>query len=166
MSEIYDGAIEITGDQLAMLDKTARKRAEAEETSVAGAGQAPKRTRTVRISQVLPVPLTPAQYEDACQTLARIIDERQQLENQRKSVNADFKAQIDAKDAEGFRLTRLVRERGEWKTVMCDEITDYDEATVTVVRRDTGEIVRTRTLLTDERQMKIPEADGAAKEEG
>ena len=71
-----------------------------------------------------------------------------------------FKAQVKGKqktlDAEIGVQRSLVRDKVEWREVECEEIMDWDDGTVTIVRLDTGEETEKRKMRADERQLQLP----------
>ena len=84
--------------------------------------------------------------------LARKHSEINELEEQKKRVTSDFKAKSDAAEAEASVLARKIQNKHEFRDVECQEIYNYVDKSVTIVRLDTGEIVKTRNMREDEKQ--------------
>lgn len=96
--------------------------------------------------------LTADEIREAGENLARLISSIEDLESEKRSLMSDFKARIDSASAERDMLARKIGNRYEFRAVECEEIWDYDTKTVSVVRQDTGETVRERTMTADELQ--------------
>lgn len=84
--------------------------------------------------------------------LARKHSEINELEDQKKRIVSDLKAKSEAADAEASILARKIQNKNEYRDVECQEVYNYVEKTVTIVRVDTGEIVKTRPMNENEKQ--------------
>ncbi len=87
-----------------------------------------------------------------------------ELEDQLNGIKADYKSKTTAKEADVIRLSNLIRQKYEMRKVECEVICDFDEATLTVKRMDTGAIVNSRPMTEHElqRELKLfPEKSGA-----
>jgi hypothetical protein len=84
--------------------------------------------------------------------LARKHSEITELEEMKKRVVSDFKAKTDAAEAEASILARKIQNKHEYRDVECQEVYNYVDKSVTIVRNDTGEIVKTRDMREDEKQ--------------
>lgn len=81
--------------------------------------------------------------------------EIEQLEGDRKSAAASIKGRIDAKKAELRDAMRAIASGEEVRSIEVTEDRDYRTNTATVKRVDTGAILRTRGLRSDERQEEL-----------
>lgn len=70
-----------------------------------------------------------------------------------KEQKAEMGRELREEETELARLARIVREGKEPRQVVCQERADYRAGQVYVVRTDTGELVRTRRMTGDERQL-------------
>jgi len=84
--------------------------------------------------------------------LARKHSEINELEDQKKRIVSDLKAKSEAADAEASILARKIQNKNEYRDVECQEVYNYVDKSVTIVRLDTGEIVKTRPMREDEKQ--------------
>lgn len=96
--------------------------------------------------------LTEGELREAGSNLARQYSRVAELEDEKKSVTSDFKARIDHATVEASILARMIQNGYKFRTVDCETIWDFDSKTVSVVRQDTGETVRSRTMTPDELQ--------------
>jgi hypothetical protein len=95
---------------------------------------------------------------DFATEMAQKIQEKEQLESDKKSVVDDFKAQISAVEAIIGADARKMNNGYEMRQVKCEKIKDYDNRTITFLRCDTGEIVKTKDMTNEDLQMGIDEA--------
>ena len=109
--------------------------------------------KTTHETRLLKCKLTEAEIRDAGDTLARNLDELEVLEDKLKEVKADFKAQIEAKEAAARVQKNLVRNKYDYRQTPCTMVLDYTEQTVKVTRDDTKEVVTERKMLAEEKQM-------------
>lgn len=88
--------------------------------------------------------------------LARINAEKNGIENEKKAVTSSFKAKIDAKDAEIQELSNHINNGFEHRYVQCRvQYNDPNTGYKTIVRLDTGEIVRKESMTAEELQLKF-----------
>jgi len=82
----------------------------------------------------------------------RTLDRHKELKIRMKSEVGEHDSQIDLLQAQastGF----------ETRPVSCDVVADFERGVAETIRRDTGEIVKSRPLETSERQGKLVDAD-------
>jgi len=104
------------------------------------------------IKEHLKCVLTEEEIKEAGASLARKYSEITDLEEQKKSVVSDFKAQIDSATAMASVLARRIQNGYEYRNVDCEEQYDFNEKEIRVVRLDTGEIFKSRPMTPDELQ--------------
>ena len=73
-------------------------------------------------------------------------------EERQKEVKASMKAAMEKLVGRLFVLRSQVETGFETRPVTCDILHDFDAGTVSLVRRDTGEIAEVRPMHEDERQ--------------
>lgn len=91
------------------------------------------------------------------------------LDDERREVAADFRQRLDAADEELARLASAVRTGAEEREVEVRDVHDYRRGVIETLRADTGDIVATRAMRTDERQMPLAAVvglDGKARAAG
>lgn len=84
--------------------------------------------------------------------LVKRLEEKDGLEERKKSAADDFKRLITAKDCEVRKLAREISTGIEYREVECEEILSFGRNQVDLIRKDTGEIVTSRTMRPEERQ--------------
>lgn len=93
---------------------------------------------------------------DAAARAQRELDDAQRdIDAAKKSA----KTTIDTLDARRRLLLEEVRTRQGFRPVECEESPDYLEGLMRVVRLDTAEIVRSRPLTAEERQVPLMGSD-------
>jgi len=111
------------------------------------------KVKTTHETRLLKCELTEEEVRVAAQELARNLDELESLDDKLKELKADFKAQIEAKEAAAKVQRNLVRNKWDYRNTACTMVLDYTNGTVTVTREETGEIIKDRKMLTEEKQM-------------
>lgn len=99
--------------------------------------------------------LTADEFKSMSSDLAQQTVEIQELEDQKKAASSDFKSRIDAATAHTSRIARILRDGYEMKDVECETTFDLESGMVVTVRKDTGEIYKTRPMSQDERQQEF-----------
>ncbi len=89
---------------------------------------------------------------------ARAVQKINMLQAQKKTFNDEIKARISENEAVLRDSSRLIRNGYELRDTECEEITNFMQGTLTVIRMDTGEIEIERPLEEWERQMEIQAA--------
>jgi hypothetical protein len=121
--------------------------------------------KTIRFTESLKCDLSREEIEAAGGDLARSIQEVGIIEEERKSVNDQYKARIASKDSDISRFAALVRNKYEFRQVDCTLTYDFIRCLVTKVRTDTGEILEERAMRDSERQMGLPIESNDAEED-
>jgi len=107
------------------------------------------------IKETLKVPLTDADYKEYAIRIGQVgteITQITQAEDGLAAVKSQFKARIDAATAKRNEYSAIINSGCEYKPVECHLIKDYRHNSIGVVRLDTGEVVRERTMTIEERQ--------------
>jgi len=99
--------------------------------------------------------LTNDEKLDLSSSLAEAYTGIQELEEQKKSAMSALKAQIDSKTADATRMARLVHDGYEMRHVECETIYDLSLKLATVLRKDTGEVLKERPMTQDELQEEL-----------
>lgn len=85
--------------------------------------------------------------------LASYVQQLNELEERAKQISADMKKEIKALQAKVMVLTRIVRTGKEDREVECYERRNNSLMTIETYRTDTGELVETRPMSANERQL-------------
>lgn len=89
--------------------------------------------------------------------LARKNQELAELELKKKQLAADIKAEMDAANAEAAKLARWVNDEYDFRMVDCEIMYNSpQERLKTIYRTDTGEVVKTEKMTSDECQAELP----------
>lgn len=99
--------------------------------------------------------LTTDEVALAANELAKQLDDLAIITAELTTVKAEFKAKAEKCKAEITIQQRLVRDKREHRNVDCDVIYNFTQLTVTVTRKDTGEVVENRKMSSSEKQMKL-----------
>lgn len=108
--------------------------------------------KSFALKEKLKVILTDKEIREAGSSLAMLYAQISTLEDDKKTSASDFKARIDAASAQATVQSNLIRNGYDYKDIDCEEIWDYDEKVVSVVRLDTGEQIRSRIMTAKELQ--------------
>lgn len=104
------------------------------------------------------VVLTAEEIEAAAETLAAKTMELDDLELQKKAINAAFKERAERISGEIRTAGRLYRDKFDMRPVECWVVKDYEYGEIRYVRTDTFETVKRETRSHAERQVHIDEA--------
>ena len=111
--------------------------------------------KTTTETRTLKCELTDAETREAADVLARALDTLECLEDEKKKLTSDFKAQIEGKEAELRIQKNLVRNKYEHRPTQCKMTLNYTKQMVIVTRDDTGAVVVERKMLEEEKQMQM-----------
>lgn len=93
---------------------------------------------------------------ELARTSARTQSEKRAFENQKAQVTKQLAGEIAARDTELQKLSELISNGYEYRMVDCHVVMDSpDRGMATICRADTGEVVRTRRMTSDETQMQL-----------
>jgi len=92
---------------------------------------------------------------DKGQELSTLIQDVKKLDEEKKENAADYKVRIDGKTIDARAIARVIKDGFETRTVEITEQRDYALRTITTFRKDTGEIVQTRPMRTEDLQEPI-----------
>lgn len=98
---------------------------------------------------------TEKEKKEISEKLARGISDLAALEDHKKEMASQIKAEIDETKATINRNARCLQSGFEMRDLWCVVVPDYAAGTVSYVREDNGEIVRERRMSPEERQSKI-----------
>ncbi len=102
-----------------------------------------KAKRTTPTLEFLPVAYTDSEIVALADSLARYAADKERLEEQFECIKLDFKSKIEAVDNSVKSIGRKIRTRSHYENVDCFYmLEDPTPGEKTLVRRDTGEIVR------------------------
>ena len=104
-------------------------------------------------TELLRCDFAPDEWAESARQLATATRLRSELEQEKKEIDSQYKAKIEEQIGRASKLAALLGAGYEMRNVPCEVILDKPEpGQATVVRTDTGEIVRTRPMTEMERQ--------------
>lgn len=107
------------------------------------------------IKRPLRCPLTPAEKEAKADALAGLIDERKNLENEKKAKVKMYSDLIKGKGTRIEELAEDVRTGEEMRQVDCKEVLDFRRSKVDTIRIDTDKKVDERPMTEREKQVDL-----------
>jgi hypothetical protein len=102
--------------------------------------------------ETLPVKLTDLDYKEYGIKMGQANQDISKAEDELAAVKSQYKSRLDAAAARRNEYAAIINSGVVYQKVDCHVVKDYVNATITVVRLDTDEAVRTRTMHMDERQ--------------
>ncbi|KKM78796.1 hypothetical protein LCGC14_1356330 [marine sediment metagenome] len=102
----------------------------------------------------LPVKLTDGEMLEQASELAHTIQEAADETDSQASLKAQMKARLMELDAKQSRLASVVATKTDYRDVEV-EIAITDDGVAQETRKDTGEIISTRPLREDEKQLQM-----------
>lgn len=111
-----------------------------------------KNVTEVSCDKELPVQLTEKEVIVYSREMARIQGEKIEREEKKKSVAAEYTAEIKSLSGDVDVLMRKINSNSEQRNVKCKWVMKWDQMEKELVRLDTNEVVRTITILDSERQ--------------
>lgn len=121
---------------------------------------APKETEVIK--RVLPVKLTEEERLQRADGLANALQQVQDRKVEKRRVTKEADKQIAEAEQEAVELRDAVATGREYQEVIVHKVFDYEQATVTEVRTDTGETIKSRGMTDEERQAKLLDDRDAA----
>lgn len=113
--------------------------------------------------RTLRVDLTDKERVAMSTDLVRAIQARDEAEEEKGEVMAQYKADIERHAAQVSKVARVLANGFEMREVECrvtplegDEAAKYPDPQIVVVRTDTNEVVQVRAMTEEERQQALP----------
>jgi len=106
-------------------------------------------------TQLLPVKLENDELLIRGHELADACTELEDIEMRKKLVMSQFKDEIEEADANVSRLSRIVKDRAEYREVEVKEVRNEERMTMDTYRLDTLECVSYRALQGHERNLTL-----------
>lgn len=114
------------------------------------------------IKRVLPVKLTEEERLQRADGLANALQQVQDRKAEKRAVVREADRMIAEAEQEAVELRDAVATGREYQEVIVHKVYDYEKATVTEVRTDTGETIKSRGMTDEERQAKLLDDSDAA----
>lgn len=121
---------------------------------------APKQTEVIK--RLLPVKLTEEQRLQRADALANALQQIVDRKVEKRRVTKEADRAIGEAEQEAVDLRDAVATGREYQEVIVHKVYDYEKATVTEVRTDTGEVIKSRGMTDEERQATLLDDSDAA----
>lgn len=103
---------------------------------------------------------TEAEQKELAKKLAYATRELMETEEAKKAVTSNFKSKIEAAKEQISKLSNNINNGYEYRNIDCEVVLNSPEpGTKSIVRKDTGEIVKTLEMDQEEKQEKLFEED-------
>jgi len=112
-------------------------------------------TLTRKVTKGLPCKLTDAEMFQYGKDAGHAFAERERIQGEFDAVKQDYKGKIEEQSAQIGKLSGRLHSGIETRDVACIEVKNWTKGTFTVTRTDTGDVVESRPLREDEKQMEI-----------
>jgi len=122
-------------------------------------GAPPKKAKEVKVireTRHLAVVLTAEEVKDRSDTMARLLDDIQSQESSLKSFSSTVKARVATLEGQLSTAKQEYQSRKTYRDIDCDQIHDFEEKIVRVVRKDTDEEIERREMTVSELQLPLP----------
>jgi len=100
---------------------------------------------------------TELEKKDIAENMAQKIVTLQQAEDDLKAIKSDYKSQIDGIQANINSAATKLTAGYEMRSVKCQVTPNYEKKTWEYMRVDTGKMVKSKNMTTDDLQMKFEE---------
>ena len=114
-----------------------------------------ERTITKQVERFLRYDFSEDEKQELAQGMARKVTEAEDLEDQKKAVTSEYTAKINAAQAEAQSKAKKLTSGYEMRNIECEEIFDYKQTEVRVIRLDIGEQVERRGMTNYELQQNM-----------
>jgi len=105
--------------------------------------------------RTLPVRLTREELLARADELSHKHGEQEEEERTQSDMKASMKSRMERLKLEITGIARVIREKAEDRMVECQERFDYEAKVVETFRLDTGEVVGSRGMTADERNLSL-----------
>lgn len=99
--------------------------------------------------------LTDEELKQAADDLAMYLDDLQSLDSELATIKSQFKGRIEQCEANVNAKKRLVRDKKEMRPVEVEVESDYSACMIRVTRLDTGDVIESRPMTGDEKQLQM-----------
>lgn len=107
-------------------------------------------------TQFLKYLFTETELKDKSTSLAQECRNLEEVENDKKQVMSDFKSKIDGHQASISKLSNHINNGYEYRQISCEVKMDTPiQGQKTIIRKDTGEIVKIEEMTQQEMQMEL-----------
>lgn len=136
------------------------KKVKVKEKAKKEGADTPEIKRTVQTTRWLKYEFSDGEKILLAGEIARKHIEAGHLEKKKQEITKRFAAEIAAADSVLGELSSKINDGHEYRDVECEKVLDYSTGTVTVVRKDTAEVVEERPMQDEEKQPELPGAGG------
>lgn len=105
--------------------------------------------------RILGCRLLPEERYERSQSLIAKLEDRDEIEREKKAAAEAFKERLEDVEKEARRLRAIVKTGYEPRSVLCRWVDDWAHNVRRLIRQDTGETVEERTISAEEHQLKL-----------
>lgn len=119
------------------------------------------------VTETLAVKLKPSEIKERLEDVARMIGNREELEEEKRQSAADYRERLKTLDAEILKFSKEARERQVYQPVDCERRRNEEKRAIDTVRLDTDQVIRSRPMTDEERQIglfPVPDQEDEAEE--
>jgi hypothetical protein len=120
-----------------------------------------KENRTVTTTEFLRYQFDEDEKKCLAQGMAQSVIKARDLEEEKKTITSQFASQINEANATANSAAQKLESGFEMRTIDCEELWNHKTKTITIIRLDTGEEVRERTMTNRECQEDMWEEEKA-----
>ena len=107
------------------------------------------------MTEELPVELSDEERIERARQLGEIVETITNKEIEKKAETKRLQSAIDELKRKRTQLAEVCRKGEELRQIECRTVCYWEDETVSIIRVDTGEIVRTRPMTSKDRQQKL-----------
>ena len=115
----------------------------------------PAKVMSRNVTKALPCKLTDEELLQYGKDVGRAAADRDRIQGEFDSIKQDYKGKLEEQAAIISKLSARLHSGIETRDVVCVETKDWTNATVTIMRHDTCEVVESRPMREDEKQMEL-----------
>lgn len=108
------------------------------------------------IKKMLRCDLTEEEKRELAEQMAEDQAKLKSLEDEKKAVASDYKSRIEQVQGSININSSTYLQGWEMRETSCSEVMDYTKAEVSIVRLDTGEVIKRRGMTQDELTLSLP----------
>ncbi len=117
---------------------------------------APKTPQAKTVTRSLPCELTDEELRERADQLVVHIRELEALDEEKKEASKKFRDKMRAIGSKVSVFSKQIEDKKEVREVECLEAPDYNRKLMVITRKDTGEVLGTRPLSSEDLQAPLP----------
>ena len=119
------------------------------------------KTAVSKVTKALPVHLTEPEILQYGRDVARAVSDRERIKEEGKSIAKDYASKVAEQEAIIGKLSPRIHSGIETRDIECRQTKNWTRGTVQIIRTDTEEIVESRPMREDEKQVELAGVAGS-----